>query len=139
MNLIYQTKYLTESLAQGNQAADATAPEIIKAISEHPTPLPEEFLTLALFCNQLAAIENAEIEIAIDTDANTAIILLTTPCFLFQARQFLLIHKITMLASEILFDVTEAQNAQITVTLDLSKTDELLSRQFERLFESLKK
>ena len=139
MKTIYQTKYQTENLEQSIEAADATASEIQKALSKHLTPLPEELLRLSLLCNQLAALEDAEIAIAIDTEANTATILLTAPCFLFQARQFILIQKITTLTSEIVFDVTEANNSQIAVTFDLSQMNGLLSRQYERLFESLQK
>ena len=56
MKIIYQTKYLTESFAQGNEAADATAPEIEKALSESLPSFSEDFLQLSLLCLSSATV-----------------------------------------------------------------------------------
>ena len=139
MKIIYQTKYLTETFAEGNKAAEATAPEIEKALAECWNTPSEDFLLLALLCNQLAAHVDAEIKIGVDAEENTATVFLTAPCFVFRVRQFLLLQKITMRASEIVFDITEKENSQITVIFDFKKTNELLSSQYESALASLKK
>ena len=134
MKIIYQTSYMTETIAQSNKAANANEAEIKKALSANLDPIPDDFLHLVLLCNQLAAHEDAEIEIAAEREEPVATIFLNAPCFVFQVRQFILLQKITMLASEMIFDVTEEEASQITVSFDFTKTNELLYRQLEEGF-----
>ena len=113
-----------------------TKPDLQKAISAHPFfaaygNASEDFLSLAMLCQELAAHEDAEMEILIEND-HTAEILLTAPCFVFESRQFLLLQKISFVANEMVFDATEEKQSQITVTFDFSKADEILYRQFQK-------
>ena len=117
-----------------------TEPKLEDIIYSHPFFLSQEtdafeaFLALALCCNQLAAHEDAEIEVAIFPEEATARIFLGAPCFVFGVRQLAIFQKINIVSSEILFDVTENQNSQITVSFDFSQEDDKLYQQFQKRF-----
>ena len=140
MEIIYQEKYWAETMEQAKERLSETEPKLKEIISAHPFFLAqkndsfEAFLSLALNCNQLAAHEDAELEVAIFPEEATARIFLGAPCFVFQFRQLALLQKINIVSSEILFDVTENQTSQITVSIDFSQENDKLYQQFQQRF-----
>ena len=140
MEIIYQEKYWAETMDQVKERLTQTEPKLKEIISSHPfflsqrTDAFEAFLALALSCNQLAAHEDAEIEVAIFSEEATARIFLGAPCFVFGVRQLVLFQKINLVSSEILFDVTENQTSQITVSFDFSQENDKLYQQFQQRF-----
>ena len=126
METIYQIKYLNDTLEQCKEAALAAEPELKKALSTLPDPIPEDFSILACLCNQLAAQEDAELLLEINREEQIGTIHLHAPCFLFQIRQLALLEKITALSSEIIFDVTEEKSSLLTVHFTFSKTNDKL-------------
>ena len=135
MHHIYQTQYQVETLAEANEAAEANVSCIEQAIFASLTSFPNELLLLSRLCNQLAAHEDASIEISFDEAENVATILLSAPCFVFQAHQLMLLQKISLFASELLFDTTEEESSQLCISLDFSHPQELLYRQMEHKFQ----
>ena len=117
-----------------------TEPKLKAIVSSHPFFLAraadalDAFLALALSCNELAAHEDAEIEVVVVPEEATARIFLGAPCFVFQFRQLALLQKINIVSSEILFDVTENQTSQITVSFDFSQENDKLYQQFQKRF-----
>ena len=140
MELIYQERYETETMDEANVRLSETAPILTNAIQAHRFFAAQDedarasFLALADTCNQLAAHENAEIEIFVTSEENTATIVLTAPCFLFQIRQIALLQKIGACVSELVFDVTDEQTSQIIASFDFSQKNDKLYQQFQRLF-----
>ena len=140
MEIIYQEKYWAETMDEAKERLTETEPKLKESISSHSFFLAQEndeleaFLALALSCNQLAAHEDAEIEVAIFPEEATARIFLGAPCFVFQVRQLALLQKINIVSSEILFDVTENQTSQITVSFDFSQENDKLYQQFQKRF-----
>ena len=139
MERIYITSFWTDSLAEAKEIFAKQNQEMQAAISSHPffktkpNETLEDFSLLASLCGELAAHEDAKMEILIDTD-QVIQILLTAPCFLFQCRQFVLWQKITRFATEIVFDTTEDNESQIEISLDFSKADKILHRQLKSCF-----
>ena len=142
MEIIYQEKYWAETMDEAKERLTETEPKLKESISSHPFFLAQEndsfeaFLALALSCNQLAAHEDAELEVAIFPEEATARIFLGAPCFVFQVRQLALLQKINFTASELLFDVTENQTSQITVSFDFSQSNDKLYQQLQQRFFS---
>lgn len=134
MNHIYQTQYQVETLAEANEAAEANVSCMEQAIFASLSSFPNDFLLLSRLCNQLAAHEDATIEIVFDEAENVASILLTAPCFVFQPQQLILLQKISLFASEILFDTTEEETSQLCIALDFFHPQEVLYRQIEEKF-----
>jgi hypothetical protein len=140
MEIIYQEKYWSETMDEAKERLTETEPKLKESISSHSFFLAQEnddleaFLALALSCNQLAAHEDAEIEVVIFPEEATARIFLGAPCFVFQVRQLALLQKINFTASELLFDVTENRTSQITVSFDFSQENDKLYQQFQKRF-----
>ena len=145
MERIFYTKYWTDTMEEAKACLAENQPKLQTAISDPPlfsalsNETFEDFQELALLCHELAAHEDAELELSIDADQNTAEILLTAPCFVFGSRQLILLQKISFWTSEVIFDVTEETQSQITVTFDFSKANETLRRQLEGMIASLKR
>ena len=140
MEIIYQEKYWTETMDEAKERLTETEPKLKAIVSSHPFFLAraadalDAFLALALSCNELAAHEDAEIEVVVVPEEATARIFLGAPCFVFQFRQLALLQKINIVSSEILFDVTENQTSQITVSFDFSQENDKLYQQFQKRF-----
>ena len=132
VEIIYKNKYATESIAEAEALYQNTESEIQNILLAHPffsaqpTERLEMFLNVALAGNRLAAHEDAEIEISVAPEENTAKVFLKAPCFLFQLRELTLWQKICLLASEIEF----TPNATIAVSFDFSPTGDNLYRHF---------
>lgn len=140
MEIIYQEKYWTETMDEAKERLTETEPKLKAIVSSHPFFLAQgndaldAFLALALNCNELAAHEDAEIEVVVVPEEATARIFLGAPCFVFQFRQLALLQKINIVSSEILFDVTENQTSKITVSFDFSQENDKLYQQFQKRF-----
>ena len=135
MKHIYQTQYQTESLVEAIAAAESNVSCMEQAIFASLTSFPNDFLLLSRLCNQLAAHEDATLEIVFDEAENVASILLNAPCFVFQSQQLILLQKISLFASEILFDTIEEGSSQLCLSFDFSKPQEVLYRQIEEKFQ----
>ncbi len=137
METIYQAKFWTDTMDEAKERASESEPALQKVISEHPffsefsAESTADFSELARLCQELAAHEDAEFELAVNHEEHTATIALCAPCFLFQIRQMILWQKITLWASEIIFDVTENTNSKIIVSFDFTKANEILHRQIQ--------
>ncbi len=140
METIYQQAYYSDSLKEAKERLTETEPKLKEAILENAFFLAQEpdsldaFLALASSCNQLAAHEDAKIEVMIFPEETTARITLDAPCFVFQIQQLALLQKINVTASELLFDVTEQDNSEITVSFDFSQSNDKLYQQFQKRF-----
>ena len=140
METIYQVKYWTDTLDESNELLAKNEPDLQAAIaknpffSAYPAESCDDFSELARLCHQFAAHENAEIEVAIDEDEHTAKIQLTAPCFYLQCRQLILLNKISVLVSDLTFDVTEELTSQLTVSFDFPKANEIIYRQLHDRF-----
>ena len=109
MEIIYQTKHLSDNPEQLAETLKTTEQEIEQILSSHPFLLAQskdrqtDLLVLAKLCNQLASHEDAEFQIAIDPEDATASLILIAPILLLECRQLILLQKICYLTSEVLF------------------------------------